>query len=335
VGPASRPEGPQRGLASLRFPSRNTGDDDVTPFDEALRSASLIVVSGAGGLNDVCREWALATLAIVEEALDRRVPAAMLSQGIGPLRDPSILEKLRSVVPRLEMLTLREGLCGPRILEAFGVPEDTAMVTGDDAVTLAFDERPSVLGQALGLNLRLSPSSGLDEGILDQLAPVMRELPAGVPLLPVPIARDHDHSDSRSLEALGRRCGIPLAGSRDLDTPLKVIRQAGRCRLVVTGAYHAAVFALAQGIPAVCIAGSEYFRTKFDGLARSFPSGCEVLSVPDPEIGPKLLDAIRRAWQQAPQGRQRLLELARTQAQQSHRAYASLGRTLTFQESGR
>ncbi len=322
-------------IAAIRFRDGSATDVEFTPFQQVLRSADLIVVSGAGGLNDACREWAQTTLEILEDALDQGVPAAMFGQGIGPLRDASILEKFRTVAPRLALLTLREGLFGPRLLETLGHPVSDAAVTGDDAVLLAYGERPADLGDRLGMNVRISASSGVGEQFLDQLGPVIRELTLRkfVTLLPIPIAHDHDHSDSRSLESLESRCGGTLEGGRELDSPLKVIRQVARCRVVVTGAYHAAVFALAQGIPAVGLAGSEYFMAKFQGLARQFPSGCDVVPITGNDFGPKLLDAIERAWQKAPFERERLLERARDQAERCRRAYEALGDALALRES--
>ena len=36
-----------------------------------------------------------------------------------------------------------------------------------------------------------------------------------------------------------------------VDSPLRVIEEIGHCRIVITGSYHAGVFALSQGIPVV------------------------------------------------------------------------------------
>ena len=47
-----------------------------------------------------------------------------------------------------------------------------------------------------------------------------------------------------------------------------VIERVGECRVVVTGSYHGAVFALAQGIPVVALVKSPYYVNKMAGLAR-------------------------------------------------------------------
>ena len=56
-------------------------------------------------------------------------------------------------------------------------------------------------------------------------------------------------------------------GEEEPCDPRAIIKRIGRCRVVVTGSYHVAVFALSQGIPAICLANSEYYEIKFRGLA--------------------------------------------------------------------
>ena len=60
-------------------------------------------------------------------------------------------------------------------------------------------------------------------------------------------------------------------------TPEAVIRQIQRCRLVITGSYHAAVFALAMGIPTIGLAKSTDYIDKFMGLSALFGEGCETV----------------------------------------------------------
>jgi colanic acid/amylovoran biosynthesis protein len=99
------------------------------------------------------------------------------------------------------------------------------------------------------------------------------------------------------------------------------MRQLQRCRIVVTGAYHAAVFALAQGIPAVCLARSPFFVDKFLGLADQFGAGCEVLLLDDADLPKRLASAMERAWASAEQIRPVLLEAAARQIEISRAAY--------------
>ena len=55
-------------------------------------------------------------------------------------------------------------------------------------------------------------------------------------------------------------------GGASLETPQLVIDRVGECKVVVTGSYHGAVFALAQGIPVVALVKSPYYVNKMAGL---------------------------------------------------------------------
>ncbi|MCS6926703.1 MAG: polysaccharide pyruvyl transferase family protein, partial [Candidatus Binatia bacterium] len=94
-----------------------------------------------------------------------------------------------------------------------------------------------------------------------------------------------------------------------------------RCRIVVVGSYHAAVFALAMGIPAVCLANSSYYRDKFLGLAHQFGEGCRVIFLDDADFPTKLTSEIDWAWRRACVLRPELLAAAERQVALSHAAY--------------
>jgi polysaccharide pyruvyl transferase WcaK-like protein len=107
----------------------------------------------------------------------------------------------------------------------------------------------------------------------------------------------------------------------DADTPLKVINQIRRCRVIVTGSYHAGVFALSMGVPVVGVAKSQYYIDKFLGLADQFGVGCHVVFFRSSGYQEDLAHAIQRAWGSAEQTRPQLLAAAARQVQLSRAAY--------------
>lgn len=113
-------------------------------------------------------------------------------------------------------------------------------------------------------------------------------------------------------------------GGVSLDTPVKVVRQVSRCRLVVTGAYHAAVFALAQGIPVVCLSNSTYYSAKFQGLEDLFGCGCETVILSDQNASNKLSVAMEDMWKSAATVRTSLREAALRQIKLSCSAYKQI-----------
>jgi colanic acid/amylovoran biosynthesis protein len=106
---------------------------------------------------------------------------------------------------------------------------------------------------------------------------------------------------------------------------MSVIQQIRECRVVVTGSYHGAVFALAQGIPAVVLASSVYYRNKMSGLADQFGEGCHVVAFePLAELGSRISAAIDWAWREADRLRPALLSRSADQVARGHAAYARL-----------
>ena len=292
-------------------------------FLETMEDADLFVVCGAGGFTDDCRMWNWSTLNTSEAFIRRNIPVIMFGQGIGPLSDVEVLSKAKTVLPEVKLITLRGGRGGPAILESLGVDASQVLTTGDEAIELAYEARSQDLGQGLGINLRVASYAEIGSDFVDKLRPILQQFARrhNVSLIPVPIAFHQRASDHLAIQHLLAGFDDQSDGGATLDTPLKVIQQVSLCRVVVTGAYHAAVFALAQGIPVVCLAKSPDYIAKFLGLEDQFGRGCETIFLDEPEALEKLADAIDRAWQSAELVRRSLQEAALRQIQLSWEAY--------------
>jgi len=140
----------------------------------------------------------------------------------------------------------------------------------------------------------------------------------------VPISRYYGFEDARAIQEVLKGYDESSDGGQSLDTPLKVIGQVSRCRIVVTGAYHSAVFALSQGIPTVCLAKSAYFVDKLMGLADQFGTGCEVVLL-DSDLAENLRACLEKTWNSALEVRPSLLAAAREQIRVGQDAYKRLG----------
>ena len=299
---------------------------DAREFANALFGADLCVLAGCGLINDEFAFAAMRALDIFDVAIRGGVPTAMLGQGFGPVQNAALARRAREVLPQVGLLLLRERLAGPGLLKQFGVPEGKIVVTGDDAVEMSFRERPSVPGNRIGVNLRLAAYSGLEEKIVEMVRSVVAKKTrlwqtdaTGIPIL-IAGANSDSQTVERLLENPAKEEKIPR-GSAAL---VQVIRRVGKCRIVVTGSYHAGVFALAQGIPVVTIARTNYYRGKFDGLAGQFGAGCCVLAADDGHFTEKLDAAMERAWNEADLLRPRLLQAAEAQVRAARDAYYKL-----------
>lgn len=311
-----------------RVRRRRPGTYTVAGVAARMDETDLYVACGQATLADVDRRHALRLLRTAVLALARGIPVAFFSQGIGPLADESILELARTVFRSAAVVGIREDRVAGKLLERLGVPPDRVFLTGDDAVEAAYAARRATGGRGLGVHLRIAPLAASEPATIERLRPVLQEFARahGAPMVPLPISHDRDGGayDPATIRALLAGHADDSDGGATTDTPALLIRSAGECRIVVTGAYHAAVLALAQGIPAICLGRSDYYLQKFRGLVDGFGAGCQVVHLDEPELGRRLREAMDGAWNQADALRPPLLEAAERQIASGHSAYAAL-----------
>jgi len=289
-----------------------------------MTRASMVVIAGQHTIADAFRMRAQMLLETLEFALQRDIPTIMLGQGIGPLTDRALLARAREVLPSVRMIGVREPHVGPPVLRALGVVDTRIIVTGDDAVAPAFAASPGATRESLGISLRVTPVAGVAADVVDRMQPVLHDFARAhdVAMIPLPSAYHGVAADEVTLRRL--LAGEPAVAGIEWNprTVSALIAQVGRCRIVVAGAYHVAVFALSQGIPVVAVASSHYYRSKYDGLETLFGAGCETVMLDDPMLEPHLRDAMERAWESADDLRPRLLEAAERQVRWGEAAFA-------------
>jgi polysaccharide pyruvyl transferase WcaK-like protein len=307
----------------LKHQNRPTDAEAVTAFTRALQDADLLLVCGAGGFYDGCQTWNLDILDLLEAAIQRDIPIAMLGQGFGPVSDSLVVRRAATVLPKVSYITLRGGRGSLAIVRSLGVAESKVETTGDEAVELAFEGRSGERGQGLGVNLRYGASATTGEDDVESIRPILQDFAKrySVPLIPLPIAIQIYTRDDLAIKKLLIGFDEQSDGGKTLDTPLKVIKQAALCRVVVTGAYHAAVFALAQGIPVVTLAKSAYFSSKLLGLEDQFGEGCQTILMNEHGWPERLNSAIERAWQNADELRGTLQAAALRQIELTRSSY--------------
>ncbi len=310
------------GVISARMARRGIETDTMRAFLEAIDAADAVVASGGGYLTDVFAVHAAATLHTLRLAQQRRKPTAFFGQGIGPLDNVSLRKTARQVFRRADLIALRERRRGVDLLQRLGVPGERLLVTGDDAIELAHAERPDALGTGLGVNVRLTSYSDIDPEQLAKTGRVIKEFAArrGAALHALPISFYEGQDDLASIRAL-LGSDMPLDAACT-DTPQSIIRQAGKCRVALTGSYHAGVFALSQGIPVVALARSPYYTDKFLGLMEAFGAGCVVVFLDDPALEMRLMENLNQAWESADDARAPLLIAAERQIAAGRAAYA-------------
>jgi polysaccharide pyruvyl transferase WcaK-like protein len=292
---------------------------------EAVREADLVVSSGGGFVNDTFWWHGSGVLSVLAMAQRLGKPTAMFGQGIGPLTHPVLARLAALAMPRLLVIGLREGVSAIPLLEARRVEHERIGVTGDDALLLATSTLRPRTGTAIGLNVRVASYSRVDDGIARRAVAITDKSARrrGVIAVALPVSRYKAQSDLEAIRTCIAGRGDNVAGHQfaSIHNPEELAKHAARCRVVVTGSYHAAVFGLAAGVPAVCITNSRYYDLKFEGLAAQFPGGCQLVR-PGPLFEHELSEAIDRAWETSETSRDRLHSAALTQVANADQLYA-------------
>lgn len=342
-----RGRGPRRavGVRTARLRLRRAADriaaagaPEARSFVDSLLAADLLLMSGRGGLTDAFAGEARAVLDELAIAARIGLPAALMGQGVGPLDDRALRARAREVLPTVALVSLREGRAGPALLAGAGVASDRTLVTGDDAVEPALRARGDATtgADALGLSLRLAGYSGLSGHAAADVAAAVAAV-AGrrdARVAPIEISAHPAERDAAAVRSsLGAgasgdpgpaAAAIAAADAPGHDAVATAIAAAGRCRLVVAGSYHAAVFALAQGIPALGVAASDYYADKLHGLGEQFGDGAAVVDLRQPGAGERVAAEVESLWDRAPTLRTELLAAAERQVESGRAAYERL-----------
>jgi colanic acid/amylovoran biosynthesis protein len=325
-----RQPGIARRVRDLRYGRRGPHDGQlVEEFLTVARNASVFVVAGMGGLTSAFHGYTVMMLDTLFLLQALKVPTVLFGQGVGPF-DDNLREKAAAVLRNVDYIALREGRHGPALLRAWGVPEERWSVTGDDAVELALEHRRQQMGRAIGVNLRVSNYSAVTAGMAARLREPLLQTASelGAPLRVIPISRLPDEADAMQVERLLDGYAPVEYPDSAVDSPMRVIEEIGHCRIVITGSYHAGVFALSQGIPVIGLVASDYYQWKFDGLAHQFGEGCRVLRLEAPSLTLRLRTMFRELWDGAADLQPVLLSAAERQQEASRSAYSQVATLL-------
>jgi colanic acid/amylovoran biosynthesis protein len=303
---------------------------------EALANTDMLIVSGGGFITDVFPGQAWPVLERMAAAIRQDVPFALVGQGIGPLRDLALLQKAREVLPHAKLIAVRETLHSLPLLLDLGVARDSIAATGDDAIEPAFELRSEGPGTMIGVNFRVADYAGITQGDVDSLRAPMRALSTrlGAEMISLPVCIVDSVESPSDVEVVSHLVD-PRDGAEEApQTPTALIERIRNCRVIVTGSYHAAVFALAQGIPAICVFNTEYYENKFRGLAEEFGDGCVLIEKSQPDFVAVLIAAIESCWSRAATLRPSLLRAAVAQIAAGREAYVRLGEIVGALRSG-
>jgi polysaccharide pyruvyl transferase WcaK-like protein len=293
------------GILSARRRLRGRPLEPVGQLLAAIESADLFVLCGMGAINDAFPNAASALLTMLELFQRRRAPTALMGQGLGPLDNPELRNHAAQVLPQARLLALRESRFGEALALSLGVDASRIRLTGDDAVAIVAP-RLADSGGPIGLNLRAVPYTGVTGALAAEIAGAVGPA-ARITISYVPGERED-------------------GGEPPVD--FRVVDEIAACSVIVATSYHAAVFALAQGVPAIGLTASRYYDWKFGGLADLFPGGLAIVDLRADDWRQRLTDALNDAARVGVDVRAALVESARRQDAAGRDAYGELARLM-------
>ncbi|MGF1634974.1 MAG: polysaccharide pyruvyl transferase family protein [Phycisphaerae bacterium] len=299
--------------------------DEADAFYQAVNAADAVLAAGGGYASDPFHEHAWKVFATLNLAQGLGKPTAMFGLGLGPFTRPDLLQHGGPVLRRLDVLGLREPETGPAVAASLGVRADRVFVTGDDAIPLAraFTLPPVAQRQAMGVNLRLAETADVPPEALPRVSAGVRQAAEARDATLRPVIVRTALSPANDVDAVAQVFGpeVDLSEARGVRSPQEAMAQIARCRVVVTGAYHNAVFAGAMGVPVVGLSRSAYYVSKLGGAAKQFGPGVQVLSLTDPDLASKLTDSLLNLWDNADALAEPLRAAADRQTAQGEAAY--------------
>lgn len=301
-------------------------EEENKDFLQAIQNADLVVATGGGYLCDTDKKYTLQVFYTLEMGVRLGKPVAMVGQGVGPMNDPDLRARLGKLLPALDLILIREPKTGQALMDSLGVPSDRVMMSGDDAIEMSYKARVDKLGTHIGVNLRFARYTEVGQSYIEKIRSVLHHSARKhlAPLMSLPISCNVHEGDLEVIQALFKGYKPVSISWRRFDSPQTIIKKVSRCRLVVTGAYHPAVFALSQGIPVVGLVKSQAYIDKFSALVDEFGPACQLLHLDDEKLQEKLETAIDTAWSSTEEVRPHLLHAAIRQIEWGKAGYQRL-----------
>lgn len=254
------------------------------PWVQHIREADLVIACGGGYFCDDHFFHAQRIALSLAIARAHGIPTALLGQGLGPIVFDETRHVLTQALRGAHAVALREAASGPEIIRTLNL-DIPLTVTGDDALgllpqPLLPDADPPT---AMALNIRAAPYAGVSHEIARQICTLVHEIARDhqCELLPIPITTNEGESDLDSLVGLDATPPQPVSYATVTEHVNSTLQALAQARILVTGSYHAALFAAVSGVPVIALAANQYYQGKFTGLAGQFPNHPILICTPD------------------------------------------------------
>jgi polysaccharide pyruvyl transferase WcaK-like protein len=295
-------------------------------LEQALQGADMFIATGGGYMVDTDMIAGYHVLQRLDRAKNMGKFTALVGQGFGPIENQKFRDLAAKVLPEVDLILVREGLFAIPILEALGVCRDRVYMSGDDAVELAYEARKPQLDDGIGVSVRLAQYTNVAQDDLVAIRSVLHNFAAKYKskLIGIPTSCCGTEADQFKIEQLLYGYSKASLSYLRFESISDLLDRVGQCRLVIAGTFHGAIFALSQGIPCICLAKTEEYSIKFQGLVDQFGAGCQVLYLADKQLLDTFEHILDRFWESADALRPLLLESARKQIELGQLGYRRL-----------
>jgi len=285
----------------------------------------LYVPTGGGYLCDSDKRFLFPLFDRLEAAQSKGILTVMVGQGIGPLDDLELRKRAGEILPKLDYLLIREEKLTRPLLDSLGMSSDKILMTGDDAIEPAYLARKDNLGTGIGLSLRVAGYTDFNRGHINAIRPIIFKAAKKYKAKLVSAPIDANDADKEYLAELMQGYSQTSSSWKKFESTSAIINRISECRIMITGTFHGAVFAISQGIPVIGLANSIEYWNKLSGLAMEFGvDGCQILMLDDMNLDDNLLKAIDFAWSSAERLRPQLLDEAKRQIDMGYDAYRKI-----------
>jgi polysaccharide pyruvyl transferase CsaB len=257
--------------------SRKLSLPEITPEIEKL---DILILGGGGILYDADARIYLRETLI---ACEKRIPVMIYAVGAGPLKEPIIQEHVRTVLNKVDTLTVRDRR-SQQILEESGV-ERQILVTADPALLMKPEpieyqrlKREGISGKKhiVGMSVREVGVAAPDlreehyHALLANAADYMIErFDVDVLFIPLePKTFDLQHSHAVMARMLRPQRASVLQGTYTSGQILAIIN---RCEFVVGMRLHFLIFSAIQGVPFVALPYSPKVAGFLDDMHMEMP----------------------------------------------------------------
>lgn len=231
---------------------------DFIKIYKRLKHTSLLISGGGSLIQDVTSDKSLAYyLLIIRLALKRHTKVMLYANGIGPIQNKRNYKKVRKVLNKVDLITLREQ-SSKNELERLGVTNPNIIVTADPAFTLkpTSDETVIKLLRKIGLRadsqyicVSVRPWNNLGKEFENAIASVINYVKESYNLecVIIPMQCPKDAEISKRI-AVKSKNGV--VAPQNL-TPSEILGLTKRAKLIIGMRLHTLIYAAATGTPIV------------------------------------------------------------------------------------